>query len=111
MTTSKKDATTGRAAKADTGANARENEKPAATFAEDGVALARDVREYAEDLRGQLAELNERATKVAAEAVPQDGDEQITAGCQRIATAVNALTEHVDALVAAAAQLERDAVR
>jgi hypothetical protein len=111
VTTSNKDAKTGKAAKADTGANARETEKPAATFAEDGGALARDVREYAEDLRGQLTDLNDRAAKVLAEGEPQDGDEQVAAGCRRISTAVNALSEQVDALVHAAAQLERDAVR
>lgn len=94
-----------------TAAKARKADEPAPTFAADGGALAGDVRAFAEDLRGQLTELGARAANVLAEGAPQDGDEQVAAGCRRIGTAVNALTAQVDALDAAAAQLERDAVR
>ncbi|MGI5233853.1 hypothetical protein [Actinoallomurus sp. CA-142502] len=90
---------------------ADEDAKTEATFAGEGLALAGDVRAFAEDLRGQLADLSDRTAKTLHEGDPQDGDEQVSAGIHRITTAVRTLADQVDALVAAAAQLERDAVR
>lgn len=91
-----------------TSAARKADEKP---FAEQGLTLAGDARAFAEDLRGQLTDWQDRVTGVFTDSVPQDGDEQVAAGCRRLTTALSALNEQVDALVGAAAQLERDSVR
>jgi hypothetical protein len=111
MPPAKKDATTDTETKTTTKPKTQTKSEPNKTFAAEGVTLAGDVRTFAEDLREQLLDLDSRVGDVLADAEPQDGDEQVSAGCRRIVTAVNGLRGHVDALVAAAAQLERDSVR